>query len=124
MARKLPPPREAVMAIYSWIIEATDQQPPRAALAAACRATLYTLETIAPGASVEVRVPPFAAIQCIPGPAHTRGTPPNIVEMDPKTWLRLACGLEEFADNPRISASGTRAQEISGYLPIVKVSAR
>ena len=55
--------------------------------------TARTLAEIAPGASVEVRVPPFVAVQCISGPRHTRGNPPNVVETDPRTWLLLATGL-------------------------------
>jgi hypothetical protein len=75
----------------------------------------------APGRSVEVRVPPYGAVQCIPGPAHTRGTPPNVVEMDPATFLLLAAGRLEFtaavADG-LVSASGGRA-DLAPYLPLV-----
>ena len=52
----------------------------------------------APGRSVEVRIPPFVAVQAVAGPRHTRGTPPNVVETDPVTWLRLATGRAAFAD--------------------------
>ena len=74
----------------------------------------------APGRAVEVRVPPFAAIQCVEGQRHTRGTPPNVVEMDATTWLRLATGRLSWADavaEARLSASGTRA-DLSPYLPL------
>lgn len=75
----------------------------------------------APGHTVEVRVPPFAAVQCVAGPRHTRGTPPNVVETDPLTWLRLAAGRlrwAEVAGTPALSASGERA-DISGLLPLL-----
>src|SRR5437868_1964096 len=94
-----------------WL-DGDEEKPARPVLATAVRASLRTLEQIAPGHSVEVRVPPFAAIQCVEGPRHTRGTPPNVVEMDPKTWLELATGRLTFAAAlaaARVSASGTRA---------------
>jgi hypothetical protein len=94
----------------------------RQALAGAVRLLADTLAERAPGNAVEVRIPPFAAVQCVPGPRHTRGTPPNVVETDPVTWLRLACGRLAWAaavDDALVSASGDRA-DISGYLPVVK----
>ena len=57
---------------------------------------LSALTAKAPGRSVEVRVPPFAAVQCVEGPRHTRGTPPNVVETDPATWLALALGRDDW----------------------------
>ena len=95
-------------------------QPLRAALRAAVRYSLGLLEQRAPGRTVEVRVPPFAAIQCVPGPRHTRGTPPNVVETDPLTWLDLAAGRvdwESAVAAGRVRASGQRA-DISAYLPL------
>jgi hypothetical protein len=68
-------------------------EPRREALRAAVRRLLDLLAGRAPGRAVEVRVPPFGAVQCIQGPRHTRGTPPNVVETDPVTWVRLATGL-------------------------------
>ena len=115
--------REAVAAVGQWLTGSTDEKPARPVLAAAVRASLRTLEQIAPGHTVEVRVPPFAAIQCVAGPRHTRGTPPNVVETDPRTWLELATGRLSWADavaDGRVSASGTRA-DISGLLPIVRL---
>lgn len=115
--------REAVQAVMPWLTGSSDETPARAVLATAVRASLRTLEQIAPGHTVEVRVPPFAAIQCVPGPRHTRGTPPNVIETDPKTWLELATGRLSWQDavaTARVSASGTRA-DISGLLPIVRV---
>jgi hypothetical protein len=73
-----------------------------------------------PGRSVELRVPPHVAVQCVPGPRHTRGTPPNVVETDPATWLRLATGAVTWADavaQGRVSASGNRA-DLSAHLPL------
>ena len=74
----------------------------------------------APGNSVEVRVPPYAAVQCVAGSRHTRGTPPAVVEADPKTWVALARGLLAWADaraDGRVSASGERS-DLSDYLPL------
>ena len=82
---------------------------------------LALLDTRAPGRSVEVRVPPHGAVQCGEGPRHTRGTPPNVVETDPLTWLRLATGALSWADaaaSGRVHASGERA-DLSAYLPLV-----
>ncbi|WP_412747351.1 sterol carrier family protein [Krasilnikovia sp. MM14-A1004] len=87
----------------------------------AVRQTLADLARRAPGRSVEVRVPPFGAIQCVEGPRHTRGTPPNVVETDPATWVLLAAGRLAWADAVaagRVAASGTRT-DLSGLLPLV-----
>ncbi|WP_296971775.1 sterol carrier family protein [uncultured Corynebacterium sp.] len=115
--------RAAVMAIKDWIAApAEHDKPGRALLADAVRRTARTLETDAPGHSVELRVPPFVAVQCIEGPRHTRGTPPNVVETDPETWLRLATGLadwEEAVNTGRVDASGSRAGEIAQWLPLI-----
>lgn len=96
-------------------------EPLRAVLRAAVSYTLGVLASRAPGRTVEVRVPPFAAVQCVPGPRHTRGTPPNVVETDPLTWLDLATGELSWAAavaTGRLRASGQRA-DISVYLPVV-----
>lgn len=93
----------------------------RAALADATRALAEILAERAPGRSVELRVPPFVAVQAIEGPRHTRGTPPNVVETDPLTWLRLATGRAGFADavaDGRVRASGSRA-DLSPHLPLL-----
>lgn len=92
----------------------------RPTTATAVRYTLEELATIAPGRTVEVRVPPFAAVQCIEGPVHTRGTPPNVIETDAETWLRLATGdltWSEALDAGRVRASGQRAH-LDGLLPL------
>jgi len=91
----------------------------RQAIAVAARALLDVLAERAPGKSVEVRVPPFGAVQAIEGPRHTRGTPPNVVETDPFTWLRLATGRTTWTQaRPSVSASGERA-DLSAYLPLL-----
>ncbi len=92
----------------------------RKTTATAVRYTLEELATIAPGRTVEVRVPPFAAVQCIAGPVHTRGTPPNVIETDAETWLRLATGdlhWDEARESGRVRASGQRAH-LDGLLPL------
>jgi hypothetical protein len=94
--------------------------PDRVALRLTVRALADTLATVHPGRSVEVRIPPFAAVQCIPGPRHTRGTPPNVVETDAATFVALACGFESWAvavRDGRVRASGERA-DLSGFLPL------
>jgi len=89
--------------------------------AMAVRYLLQTLADKAPGNTVEVRVPPFGATQAIEGPRHTRGTPPNVVEMDPATWLAVATGRETWVvavAAGRVHASGQRAN-LGDVLPVV-----
>lgn len=115
--------RDAVRAIEGWLRDDAVAAPARADLAAAVRLTARTLAAAAPGAGVEVRIPPFVAVQCIAGPRHTRGTPPNVVETDPRTWLLLATGLQRVADVVATGAlrlSGSRAAEIAAWLPVVE----
>ena len=84
------------------------------------KSTLAILETKAPGRAIEVRIPPYAAIQCGEGPTHTRGTPPNVIEMKAETWLALANGATSWSDeisSGSINASGARA-DLSMYLPL------
>ncbi|SDI77174.1 TIGR03083 family protein [Frankineae bacterium MT45] len=92
----------------------------RNALATVTRALAEILVREAPGRSVEVRVPPFVAVQAISGPRHTRGTPPNVVEMSPEVWIRLAAGRVEWdtvANSGAVRASGSRAS-LAEYLPL------
>lgn len=99
---------------------ATADAPSRADTATAVRYLLQLLVEKAPGTSVEVRVPPFGAVQVVEGPRHTRGTPPNVVEMDAATWIAVATGSEPWADAAgagRIRASGIRA-DLSHLLPL------
>lgn len=125
MAKKIDPQqtRDSVLEIAEWIRgEEGASKPPRAALAAAVRLSARTVAEQAPGHSVELRVPPFVAVQCIDGPRHTRGTPPNVVECDPLTWLRVATGLLSFDEahaQGLIDASGSRAGEIAPLLPVI-----
>ncbi|MCG7593289.1 sterol carrier family protein [Mycobacterium sp. PSTR-4-N] len=114
--------RAAVAAVADWLRDEHAETPPRPQVADAVRATARTLASVAPGASVEVRVPPFVAVQCVAGPRHTRGTPPNIVETDPRTWLLLATGLRTLDDaavTGALQLSGSRAREIAAALPLV-----
>jgi uncharacterized protein (TIGR03083 family) len=93
----------------------------RPALAEVTRELTRIFAAQVPGHSVEVRVPPFAAVQAVPGPGHTRGTPPNVVETDPLTWLRLATGrlgYPEAVATARVRASGQRS-DLGGYLPVL-----
>jgi hypothetical protein len=81
---------------------------------------LAVLETRAPGRSVEVRVPPYAAVQAIPGVRHTRGTPPAVIETDAETWLAVATGRTTWVDavqSGKVVASGERT-DLSPYLPL------
>ncbi|MGW0626032.1 sterol carrier family protein [Streptomyces sp. NPDC002758] len=93
----------------------------RQALAAATRLLADALAVKAPGGSTEVRVPPYAVVQCVEGPRHTRGTPPNVVETDPLTWIRLATGRlawKDALDEAKVAASGERA-DLGGLLPLM-----
>ncbi|MEU6448466.1 sterol carrier family protein [Streptomyces sp. NPDC046979] len=93
----------------------------RQALAAATRLLADALAVKAPGASTEVRIPPYAVVQCVEGPRHTRGTPPNVVETDPLTWVRLATGRLTWKDavaEAKLSASGERA-DLGELLPLL-----
>ena len=95
-------------------------EPERVVLRDAVRELLAVLAERVPGRSVEVRIPPFGAIQCVAGPRHTRGTPPNVVETDPMTWLLVATGRLSWADataQGRVRASGIRT-DLSEYLPV------
>ena len=116
------PPRRRIdpaagrAAVAAWAAGSAD----RTTLATAVRHTLEELGQRAPGRSVEVRVPPHGAVQCIEGTTHRRGTPPNVVETDPQTWLELATGRlgwRAAADAGRLRVSGTRA-DVSRYLPL------
>jgi hypothetical protein len=91
--------------------------------ATAVRYLLQLLAERAPGNTVEVRVPPFGAVQAIEGPRHTRGTPPNVIEMDATTWLALATGATAWSaavSQGAVSASGSRA-DLSDHLPILRM---
>ena len=117
--------RQAVAEVGDWLRDEGAGAPERSVLADAVRLTARTLASMAPGSSVEVRVPPFVAVQCISGPRHTRGNPPNVVETDPRTWLLVATGLLSTADAVAAGAlrmSGSRAGEIADWMPLVGLS--
>ncbi|WBU37380.1 sterol carrier family protein [Homoserinibacter sp. YIM 151385] len=103
-------------AVRQAVAGETDRQ----GTALAVRYLLQVLADAAPGASVEVRVPPFGAVQAIEGPGHTRGTPPNVIETDAETWIALATGSLAWGDAvaaASVSASGSRA-DLSAHLPL------
>jgi hypothetical protein len=111
--------RAAVDPVRAWLA-GKGEQPPRAVVGAAVKTSARWLAQQVPGRSVELRVPPHVAVQCVPGPRHTRGTPPNVVETDAATWLRLATGAQTWADAVaagKVSASGNRA-DLSAHLPL------
>jgi Bacterial SCP ortholog len=117
--RKINPDGPVIVAEVGTAID-QGQEPPQAALREAARYLLQVLERDAPGRSVEVRVVPVAAVQCVAGPRHTRGTPPNVIETDPLTWFKLATGRLGWTEAMRtgaIRASGARA-DLSAYLPL------
>lgn len=106
-------------AVRAWV--AGGPAPDRSVLRAAVKESLAALVAAAPGHSVEVRVPPFGAVQCIAGPRHGRGTPPNIVEADARTWLGLVTGQLRWDDavrSGRLSASGSRTGHVADLLPL------
>jgi len=101
------------------------RKPDRNTVATAVRYLLQLLAETAEGNTVEVRVPPFGAVQCIAGPRHTRGTPPNVIETDPATWIALATGQAHWADalaSGAVHASGQRA-DLTGHLPVLPIPA-
>ena len=86
----------------------------------AVKHSLALLTERAPGRAIEVRIPPYAAVQCGDGPTHTRGTPPNVIEMNAETWLALASGERTWSDAMSaglINASGVRA-DLTELLPL------
>lgn len=112
--------RDAVRAWQAATADPEAARPPRPVLATAVRWALEELADRYPGGTCEVRVPPFGVVQCLPGPRHTRGTPPNVVETDADTWLGLVTGATGWADavaTGRVRASGERA-DLSALLPL------
>lgn len=87
----------------------------------ATRYLLQQLERLAPGGTVELRVPPYGAIQCIEGMDHRRGTPPNVVEIDPELFLKLCLGELSFdaaLSLRQVSLSGAQAHEVAKLFPL------
>jgi hypothetical protein len=115
-ARRRTDPSSGRLALAAW----RDGQAERRDVTTAVRFTLEELADVAPGHAVEVRVPPAGVVQAVDGPRHTRGTPPNVVETDPQTWLGLVTGEVAWDDavaDGRVHASGERA-DLSGLLPL------
>jgi hypothetical protein len=111
--------RAAVGPVRAWLAGEAEQ-PPRGVVGAAVKTTARWLAQQVPGRSVELRIPPHVAVQCVEGPRHTRGTPPNVVETDAATWLRLATGQQTWDDavaEGKVVASGNRA-DLSPHLPL------
>ncbi|GAA3284336.1 sterol carrier family protein [Paenarthrobacter aurescens] len=118
----------AALAAWQAAVEPSDGEPggpagpppSRSLIATAVRYSLEEVTARAPGNSVEVRVPPFGVTQCVEGPRHTRGTPPNVIECDAATWLSLVTGRISWADavsEHKLTASGLRA-DLSDLLPL------
>lgn len=113
-------PVQGRTALAAWV--AGDRSRPT--VATAVRYSLEELGLIAPGRSVEVRVPPYGAVQVIAGQVHRRGTPPNVVEMSADTWLALVVGdlvWDDALSSGSVSASGGRAN-LDPYLPLMRSS--
>ncbi len=121
MARSRIPTADGMAAVRAWTTGVGPDRPAdRATQRLAVRYTLQLLTDRAPGHSVEVRIPPFAAVQAVPGPVHRRGTPSAVIEMDAPTWLALATGELSWAQASaagQIRASGARA-DLSTWLPL------
>lgn len=114
--------RDALRPVSGWLDEpeTPETKPGRTELAAAVRTSLRGFAQAYPGKAVEVRVPPFAAVQCLPGATHTRGTPPHVVETDPRHWLLMVTGRLAWGDavaSGKVHASGHRAGEVGALLP-------
>jgi hypothetical protein len=118
VARRRIDPADGTLALSAW--RADPDGAPRRTVATAVRYALEELAERMPGNSVEVRVPPFGVTQCVTGPRHTRGTPPNVVETDARTWLGLVTGSVAWAEAVTagsVVASGTRT-DLAEVLPL------
>ena len=115
----------AVDPVRAWLAGEAER-PPRTVLGAAVKTSARWLAQQVPGRSVELRVPPHVAVQLVPGPRHTRGTPPNVVETDAATWLRLVTGELSWSQavaEGSVTASGNRA-DLSTLLPLRPLASR
>lgn len=118
MARRRTDPVAGRAAVAAWRTD--PEAATRPVLSTAVRWSLEELADRTPGNAVEVRVPPLGVTQCVPGPRHTRGTPPNVVETDPRTWLELVVGdrhWHEAVASGRVVASGQRT-DLAPWLPL------
>ena len=114
----------AVFRVIEAVVHGLDVEiaPHPAALKLVVKELAGVLAERHPGRSVEVRIPPYTAVQCLEGPRHTRGTPPNVVEAEPVAWVLVCAGRASWADlvrSGKIRASGERA-DLSGLLPVVR----
>lgn len=122
MAKKKIADTDGLSALVA-VREPSHEQPDHARVAVAVRYLLQLLEQRYPGRSVEVRVPPFGAVQCIAGPRHTRGTPANVIEIEPGAWVSLAVGdlsWQQALSTQQVSVSGVRA-DLTDLLPLINV---
>ncbi len=113
----------ALFRLVEGVVHGLDAQlaPHPAALRIVTKELARALADKYPGRSVEVRIPPYTAVQCVEGPRHTRGTPPNVVETDAVSFLRLCAGRVAWADtvgDGRVRASGERS-DLSGLFPLL-----
>lgn len=119
------PPRKAISAeagthaLEQWVMLRGNT--PRSELATAVRFTLQVIASEYPGGAVELRVPPLGAVQFVPGTTHTRGTPPAVVEIDPQTWLELACGECDWAQAVKPGGGAVASGERSDLSPMLPV---
>ena len=116
----MPPKRRDPEAVAAAVAAVLDGAASRQELALAVRGLAERLAAEAPGHHVEVRVPPFSAVQCVEGPRHTRGTPPNVVEVEPVAWVELCTGRLAWVDaarDGRVRTWGDRA-DLSALLPL------
>jgi hypothetical protein len=114
-------PAEVDAALARLAAVPAGEKPPRADLKLLVKHSLAVLASRAPGRAVEVRVPPYAAVQAVAGPRHGRGTPPAVVETDPQLWIALATGATNWAEaltTGRLHASGQRS-DLSALLPLL-----
>lgn len=122
MPRRRQDPAEFDAAVTAVLVALDAGEPPvRTDLAPAVRGLAGRLAETAPGRHVEVRIPPYAAVQCIVGPRHTRGTPPNVVEADPVVFVELCTGRLAWADavrDGRVLTWGDRT-DLSAWLPLL-----
>jgi hypothetical protein len=117
--RRRIPLAEGLQALEVWRVDPSAAPP--ATVARAVRFTLEELAARVPGRTLEVRVPPYGAVQCVEGPRHTRGTPPNVVETDARTWLDLVTGRADWVSalaGGTVWASGRRAT-LADHLPLL-----
>ena len=120
MPPRIIPENHGLEAIATWLGDQGVGAVSDEVTATACRFTLQQLQRLAPGRAVEVRVPPYSAVQVIAGPSHTRGTPPAVIEMTPEVWLALALGQMEWTKavaEGLVDSSGHRAN-LQQWVPL------